>query len=130
MTVLSLRHYPFVFARQHQLQFDAGQFDERAVGLGGAEAAIEIGNEVLLEIVIGRAVIGSAVMAEFLRQPSLDGAKGARCGRAPAVNGPGSGGCPTCGGLCSPRRSALRPLRPLVHFGRSDCHDRYRVHPA
>ena len=67
-----------MFARQYQLQLDSRQFDELAFGLGrlDREAAIEVGDEVLLEIAIGRRVIGNAVMPEFLRQPSLDGAEG------------------------------------------------------
>ena len=67
-----------MFARQHQLQLDPCQFDERAFGLGrlDREAAIEVGDEVLLEIAVSSVVIGNAVMPEFLRQPPLDGAAG------------------------------------------------------
>ena len=67
-----------MFARQHQLQLEAGQFDERAFGLGrlDREATIKVGDEVLLEIAVSRVVIGNAMMPEFLRQPPLDGAEG------------------------------------------------------
>jgi len=71
-------HDPLVLARQHQLQLDARQFDERAFGLGrlDREAPIEVGDEVLLEIAVSGVVIGNAIMPEFLRQPPLDGAEG------------------------------------------------------
>ena len=71
-------HYPLIFARQHQLQLDARQLDERAFGLGrlDREAAIEVGYEVLFQVAVGSVVIGDAVMPEFLRQPPLDGAEG------------------------------------------------------
>ena len=72
-------HYPLMFARQHQLQFDPGQLGESAFLLRrlDSEAAIEVGDEVLLQIAVGSGVIGDAVMPEFLRQPPLDGAEGA-----------------------------------------------------
>jgi len=70
--------YPLMSARQHQFQLDARQLDERALGLSGLdrEAAIEVGNDVLFEIAVGRAIVGNAVISEFLRQPPLDGAEG------------------------------------------------------
>jgi hypothetical protein len=37
---------------------------------------MEVGDEVLLEITIRLGVIGNAMMPEFVRQPSLDGAEG------------------------------------------------------
>ena len=71
--------HSLVFARQHQLQFDPRQFDEGAFRLRrlDREAAIEVGDEVLGEIAIGRNVVGNPVMPQFLRQPPLDGAEGA-----------------------------------------------------
>ena len=52
-------HDPLVFARQHQLQLDAGQFDEGTFGLGrfDRKAAIEVSDELLLEVAVGRRVI-------------------------------------------------------------------------
>jgi hypothetical protein len=85
-------HYPLMFARQHQLQLAPRQFDERAFGLGrlDCEAAIEVGDEVLLEIVVSRGVIVNAMRPEFLRQPPPGWwRRSARCGRGLAVNGPG-----------------------------------------
>jgi hypothetical protein len=72
-------HHPFILARQHQLQFDARQLDESAFGLGrfDGEAAVEVWDELSLEIVIGGGVILNALMPEFLWQTSLDGAEGA-----------------------------------------------------
>ena len=65
-----IAHHPLMFARQHQLELDARQFDERTFGLGrrNREAAIEVRDEVLLEVAIGGVVIGNAVMSEFLRR--------------------------------------------------------------
>jgi hypothetical protein len=40
------------------------------------KAAIEVGDEVLLEIAVGGAVIGNAFMPKFLRQQPLIGAEG------------------------------------------------------
>jgi hypothetical protein len=40
------------------------------------EAAVEVGDELSLEIVIGGGVIANALMSEFLGQPSLNGAEG------------------------------------------------------
>jgi hypothetical protein len=40
------------------------------------EAAIEVRDEVLLEIVIGDGIIANTLMPEFLRQASLNGAEG------------------------------------------------------
>src|SRR2546429_5757988 len=67
-------HHPLMFARQHQLQLDARQFDERAFGLGrlDREAAIEVGVEALLEIAVARLVIVNAVLPAFLwHQPPV-----------------------------------------------------------
>jgi len=60
-------------------QCDAGQFNEGAFRLRrfDGEAAIEIGDELLREIVIGEGLIADGVMPEFLRQSSLNGAEGA-----------------------------------------------------
>jgi hypothetical protein len=68
-----------MFARQHQLQLDPCQLDEGAFGLGGLDrkAAIEVGDEVLLEIAVGSAVICYAAMPKLLRQSALEGAEGA-----------------------------------------------------
>jgi hypothetical protein len=61
-------HDAFMLARQHQFQLDARQFDERAFRLRGRdrEAPIEIGDEMLFEVAIGRRIIGDRVMPEFL----------------------------------------------------------------
>src|SRR6201987_2367687 len=69
---------PLVLARQHQLQLDARQFDEGAFRLGrfNREAAIEVGDELLLQVAVGRAIIGNALMPELLWQAPLDGAEG------------------------------------------------------
>jgi hypothetical protein len=58
-----------MLARQHQLQLDAARFDEGTFGLGrpDREAAVEVGDEVLPEIVIGRSVIGNAINPKCLR---------------------------------------------------------------
>jgi hypothetical protein len=58
-----------MLARQYQLQLDPGKFDEGAFRLRGRdrEAAIEVGDEVLVEVAIGRGLIGYAVVPEFLR---------------------------------------------------------------
>jgi hypothetical protein len=71
-------HHPFILARQHQLQFDARQLDEGAFGLRrfDGEAAVEVWDEVLLQIVVGGCVIVNALMSEFLWQSSLNGAEG------------------------------------------------------
>jgi hypothetical protein len=60
--------HSLVSARQQQLQFDPGQLGESAFLLRrfDREAAIEVGDEVLLQIGVGSVVIGDAVMPEFL----------------------------------------------------------------
>src|ERR1700730_7385157 len=59
-----IAYHPLMFARQHQLQLDARQFDERAFGLGrlDGEAAIEVGDEVLRQIGVVSVVVGDAVI--------------------------------------------------------------------
>ena len=62
-------HDPFMSARQQQLQFDPGQFDESAFRLGrlGGETPIEVGDESLLEIIICCGVVANPVKPELLR---------------------------------------------------------------
>src|SRR6516225_1216762 len=71
-------YYPFMLTGKHQLQLEARQFDESAFGLGWSdrEAPIEVCDEMLLEITIGRRIIGDAMVPELLRQPALNGAEG------------------------------------------------------
>jgi len=45
--------------------------------LCSGRAVIEVGNKVLLQIAVGVGIVGDRVESEFLRQASLDGAKGA-----------------------------------------------------
>src|SRR2546425_10710111 len=62
---------------EHQLQFDPGQLDEGNFLLRwlDREAAIEVRDEDLLEIAIGRREIADPINSEFLRQTSLDSAE-------------------------------------------------------
>jgi len=62
-------HDPFMSARQQQLQFDPGQFDEGAFRLGrlGGDTPIEVGDESLLEIIICCGVVANPVKPELLR---------------------------------------------------------------
>lgn len=78
-----------VLAGEHEPQVEASQRHERGVGLGrrDGEATIEVGNEVVVQVLIGGGVRADLRDAELLRQASLHGAEGAlaaapRFGRA------------------------------------------------
>jgi hypothetical protein len=90
-------HDTLVPGREHQVQFDAGQFGKGALLLRRlyAEAAIEVGNKVLLQLAVGVRMVGDSVKLQFLRQGALGWCqRRARCGRELAVSGPGFGECP------------------------------------
>ena len=65
VTVLSFAHHPLGLGRQQQVEVDSGQRREGAFGLGRChgEAAVEVGNEDLLEVAIRLGVGGNAMQA-------------------------------------------------------------------
>jgi len=70
-------HDALMPAGEHQVQFDAIQFDKRALRLRGLNREAAIGDEVLLQVAVGLGIVGDSIEPQFLRQPALDGAKGA-----------------------------------------------------
>ena len=68
-------HHPFLARGQHQFQLDSGQLDEGAFLLRRLDrkAAIEVGDEELLQVAIGRLVVGDLIYPQLLGQAPLDG---------------------------------------------------------
>ena len=67
-----------MLTRRHQFQLD-GPVSRKALS-GSADsikAAVEVGDEVLLEMTIASHVVGNSVVPALLRQPGLDGTRGA-----------------------------------------------------
>lgn len=64
--------HPLVVEGESQLEVEAGQRGEGPVGLTGpdGEAAVEVGNEGRLEVVVGCGVGPDSRQAQFLGQPS------------------------------------------------------------
>ena len=102
-------HDPFVLGADEQRQVEAGYLGEGAPRLGGldGEAAIEIGDKLLVEIAVGLRVGANCVQTQLLRKAALEGAETAlapstRLRRA-GQDVPAAGTCPVRA-PCSPAR--------------------------